>query len=145
MNNIKEMDPLRRENWAELYSAVPDEVDAGVKLAFARIRRREQRRKQIVRAAACAACIALVAGVSVFALTGRQEPDAPDRVAEGVAAAKLISGSDVVFASRDDACFHIPAGCPSAKGNAVELQLVTALEFEKKLCGVCGANVQIAP
>ena len=40
-------------------------------------------------------------------------------------------------------CFHVHGECPEASDTAVQLPLVTALEFEKTLCPVCGVNVQI--
>ena len=142
MNKIREMDPLRREDWANVYSDVPEEVNIGVKLAFARIRRREARRKKIVRIAACAAALALTVGVCSLAL-GRRQTDAPDRVSVPVADARILTGGDIVYASNGDDCFHVHGECPEASETAVQLPLVTALEFEKTLCPVCGVNVQI--
>lgn len=144
-DKIREMDPLRSENWADVYQAVPDEVNVGVKLAFMRIRRREMRRKRMVRALAIAACAVLAVGVAGLSLGGRKTVDTPDRVSTPVQEITLLRQSDTVYTSNGDACFHVYASCPHAKGNAVQLQLVTAMEFEKTLCKTCGANVQLEP
>ena len=144
MNNIRETDPLRSENWAGVYADVPEEVDIGVRLAFARIRRREMRKKQIMRISAVAACALIAVGVCLTTIGGSKTAPVPDNVASPVAESTVISADDTVYAANDDEFFHVHAACPHVKENAVELPLVTALEFEKEICKTCGANVKIA-
>ena len=136
-----EIDALRNEKWSGVYGDVPDSVSAGVQFAFARIRALERRKKIIVRVAACAACMAIVLGAGGAVLGGKG--DSPDRIAAPVAQAKLLSHDSIVHAARADGCFHVYSGCSAAMAEQVEVQLVTALEFEKKLCPVCGVNVQL--
>lgn len=142
-DHIRQMDPLRSENWAGVYQNVPKEVDAAVKLAFVRIRRHEQRKKRMIRTLSLAACTVLAVGVCAVSLRGRTVPDTPDRVAAPVKEITILSLNDTVYSSNDDACFHVYENCSHAGGKTVKLQLVTALEFEKTLCETCGANVQI--
>jgi len=142
-NNIREMDPLRGENWAGVYADVPGEVNAGVQLAFMRIRRHELRKKRAARAVAIAACAVLAVGVCGVSLRGRQTVDQLDNVASPVVEMVTLKQTDTVYSSNDDPFFHVHAACPHAGENAVDLQLVTALEFEKTLCETCGANVRI--
>lgn len=143
MNNIRQMDPLRSENWAGVYADVPEEVEIGVKLAFSRIRRREMLRRRVVRIASVAACAALVVGVCAVSISGRKTVEPPDRVAAPTAGITVLTKNDTVYASNADACFHVHESCPLAGENAVSLPLVTALEFEKTLCETCGVNVRI--
>jgi len=140
-----EYDTLRGENWAGVYADVPEAVDVGVKLAFVRIRRREQRRKNMVRGLAFAACAALAVGVCALVIDGRQTPDVPDNVAALPVEKLVLAQTDTVYASMADAHFHVYADCPHAGETAVALQLMTALEFEKEICGVCGVNAVIEP
>ena len=142
-DNIREMDPLRSENWAGVYADVPEEVSAGVKLAYMRIRRYEMRKKRIMRAAAIAACAVLAVGVCSFSLSGRKTVDPPDYVASPAVETTVLTLSNTVYTSNSDACFHVYASCPHAGERSVDLQLVTALEFQKILCETCGVNVQI--
>lgn len=141
MNQIHEFDTLKNEDWAQVYGSVPEGVNAGVQFAFARIHAREKRRRRVMRALACAACIALVMGTGSLVL--RREADAPDRIASPAAELKVLGEDSVVFAAMADAYFHVHASCKEAMAEQVELQLVTALEFEKELCPVCGANVRL--
>ena len=141
MKRMNELDDLRNEAWSEVYADVPDSVQTGVQFAFMRIRAREKRRRTALRALACAACLALVIGAAGFML-GR-EADAPDRVAAPNVELRTLKSDDIVYAARADACFHVRADCSEAMAEQVELQLITALEFEKKLCPVCGANVAL--
>ena len=142
-NNIREMDPLRSENWAGVYADVPEEVSAGVQLAFMRIRRHELRKKRMMRVVAAAACAVLAVGVCGLTLSGRKTVDPMDNVASPVVETTLLRLTDTVYSSNSDACFHVHAACPHVGENAVDLQLVTALEFEKTLCPTCGVNVKI--
>jgi len=145
MNNIRQMDPLRGENWAGVYADVPKELNEGVQLAFARIRERERRRKRLVRMASIAACALLAVGACALGFRGREGVDSPDHVTTQVAEVTVLKGGDSVYASNGDGCFHVYASCPLAGETAVELPLVTALEFEKTLCATCGVNVRIEP
>jgi hypothetical protein len=142
-NNIREMDPLRRENWAGLYADVPEEVSAGVKLAYMRIRRHEERKRRMVRLLSAAACAAIVLGVCTLTIGSRKTIDPQDRVASPVVETVVLQLNDTVYSSNSDTLFHVHAECPHAGERLVDLQLVTALEFEKTLCTTCGANVQI--
>lgn len=141
MKRMDELDVLKNEKWSEVYADVPDSVQAGVQFAFMRIRAREKKRRTALRALACAACLALVIGAAGFML-GR-EVDAPDRVAAPSVELRTLKSDDTVYAARADACFHVRADCSEAMAEQVELQLITALEFEKKLCPVCGASVTL--
>lgn len=141
MKRTDELDALKREDWSKVYGAVPEGVNAGVQFAFARIHARERRRRVVMRSLALAACLALVIGMG--SLTLFRGADAPDRVAAPAPEAKVLSGDSIVYAARADACFHVHSGCSAAMAEQVELQLVTALEFEKKLCPVCGVNVRL--
>lgn len=142
MNRIDEIDALRDQDWSKVYAEVPDAVNEGVQMAFARIHAYERRRKFTLRALACAACLAVVIGTGSLVLGGK-EAAAPDRVAAPVAEVRVLAPDELVWAAPEDAYFHIYAGCPQAQGEHVELQLVTAREFEKEICRTCGANVQL--
>ena len=142
-DNIREMDPLRSENWAGVYSDVPEEVNAAVHLAYLRIRRHEMRRKRMVRSLAAAACAVIAVGACTAVISGRKGAESPDHVTTPVQEITLLQQEDIVYSSNDDNCFHVYAECPLAKENAVELQLVTALEFDKTICKTCGANAEI--
>lgn len=140
MNRIDEFDALRRENWDSVYADVPSSVEEGVQLAFERIRAHERRRKQTLRLISMAACLCVALGVGAVAL--RSGPaDAPDRVAASVTDVRILARDEAVYASKVDACFHIKPDCGKVQGEAVELRLLTALEFEKGLCPDCGAGV----
>lgn len=142
MNRIEEFDVLRNENWDSVYADVPQSVHEGVQLAFERIHAHERRRKQTFRLISMAACLCIVLGVGAVAL--RSGPaDAPDRVASPVTDIRILTRDEAVYASKTDAYFHIKKNCPAAQGEDVELQLMTALEFEKKLCTACGAGVAL--
>ena len=141
MNRMDEMDALKDQDWSKVCGAVDEGVKAGVQFAFARIHAREKRRRLVMRSLAVAACLALVAGMGSIAL--RRSTDAPDRVAVSAPEAKVLSNDSIVYAARADACFHLHSACSAAMAEQVELQMITALEFEKKLCDVCGVNVQL--
>jgi len=136
----KQKDPLRDLNWASVYSGVPEGFDPAVRTAFQRIRNYERRRKNIIRFAACAAAVAVCAGIGIWQL-GRREI-APDQVDVVLAAPTVIAMDTPVFGTKDDPYFHAYAACPKTIENEVEIQLVTALEFEKTPCPDCCANVQ---
>lgn len=142
MNRIEEFDALRKEDWSGVYRDVPQSVNEGVQLAFARIHAREKRRRQAFRLVSVAACLCVALGMGAVAL--RSGPaDAPDRVAAPVADVRILARDETVYASRADACFHVKPDCSAAQGEIVELQMVTALEFEKGLCPSCGAGVAL--
>lgn len=141
MEHLNELDALKNENWADVYADVPASVHAGVEFAFMRIRARERRRQTAVRFMACAACLTVVIGAAGWML-GR-EMNAPDRVAAPDVELRMLKKDDIVYAARADAYFHVRSDCSGSMAEQVELQLVTALEFEKELCSVCGANVRI--
>jgi len=90
--------------------------------------------------AACAAALAVCAGIGAWQL-GRREI-APDHVDVVLAAPEIIAMDAPVFSTMDDPHLHIDAGCPQMIENEVELQLQTALEFEKTPCPVCCANAE---
>lgn len=141
MNRIDEFDALRSQDWSSVYADVPDCVNEGVQLAFARIRARERRRKTMIRTLACAACLVLVVGAA--ALTLRREPEAPDRVAAPQVQLRTLTMESTVYAAQADPYFHVDSGCSAAMAEQVQLQLVTAMEFEKEICPNCGRNVQL--
>lgn len=132
----------RREDWAQIYSKVPEEVGDGVRIAFARIRARERRRARRMRVLACAACLVLALGAGALALSGARRP--PDRVTPPVADADAPDLGAVVYAAKADPFFHLRPDCPRAERELVQLKLVTALEFEKAPCPDCGARVRLA-
>ena len=140
MSQNKQKDPLRDLNWASVYSDVPEDFDPAVRLAFQRIRVHERRKKNIIRITACAAALAVCAGIGAWQL-GRREI-APDHVDVVLAAPEIIAMDAPVFSTMDDPHLHIDAGCPQMIENEVELQLQTALEFEKTPCPVCCANAE---
>lgn len=139
MDQRNEKDALRGENWAGLYADVPDAVAAGVEASFERIHRRERRGRFALRALACAAGLALVVGAA--GLTLGQKKDTPDRVAAPGASLRVLREDEIVYSARTDECFHLRRDCSRAEADQVALQLITALEFEKKLCPACGADV----
>ena len=133
-------DPLRDLNWASVYSDVPEDFDPAVRIAFQRIRIYERHKKNIIRFAACAAAVAVFAGVGLWQM-GRREI-APDQVNVVLASPTVITLDTPVFSTKDDPCLHVDAACPEAIENEVELPLITALEFEKTPCPGCCVNVQ---
>lgn len=139
MNRMDEFDALRGEDWSKVYRDVPQSVNEGVQLAFARIHARERRRRQTLRFASMAACLCLLAGAGALVL-GRGG-NSTDHVASPSVAAQLLSRDSIVYASLDDACFHVHENCGEILDGAVQLQLVTALEFEKRACPACAANI----
>lgn len=141
MIQMNEFDALRNEDWSNVYGTVPESVNAGVEFAFARIRAREKRRRVALRALACAACFALVVGMASLNL--RRPADAPDRVASPAPELKLLTDESIVYAAMADAYFHVRSDCSGAMAEQVELPLITALEFEKEICPVCGADVRL--
>lgn len=132
-------DPLRNLNWASVYSEVPEDIDPAIRIAFQRIRSHERRKKNIIRFTACAAAVALFAGVGLWQM-GKREI-APDQVNVVLASPTVVTSTSTVFATRNDPYLHVYLSCPKTIENEVELQLVTALEFEKTPCPDCCANV----
>lgn len=141
MSRIDQFDDLRNENWSQVYGDVPDCVNEGVQLAFARIRIHERRRKNAVRTLAMAACFVLVFGAAGLML--RRDPDSTDRVAAPQVELRTLSYDSSVYAAQADPYFHVHERCSGAMAEQVKLQLVTALEFQKEICPSCGANVQL--
>lgn len=140
MNRIEEFDALRKENWDDVFADVPQSVNEGVQLAFERIHAYERRRKQGLRLISIAACLCVVLSVGAVALRGAPAK-APDRVAAPITETRILARDELVHASMGDPCFHVRTDCEKIQGETVELQLMTALEFEKSLCPVCGAGV----
>ena len=141
MNQMDEHDVLQDLDWSGVYADVPESVSAGVQFAFMRIRRREKRRKTFIRALSAAACIALA--LAAGSLAFRPESDAPDLVAAPRVELTVLSPDSRVYAAQADDYFHISSSCRAAMAEQVELQLVTALEFHKEKCAVCGADVRL--
>ena len=133
-------DPLRDLNWASVYSEVPEDFDPAVRIAFQRIRSHERRKKNIIRFTACAAAVAVFAGVGLWQM-GRREVS-PDHVDVVLAAPTVVTLDTSVYSTKDDPYLHMDAACPKTVDNEVELRLVTALEFEKTPCPDCCANAQ---
>lgn len=142
MNRTDEFDALKAMDWSGVYGDVPRSVNDGVQIAFARIRARERRRRQSVRMLSLAACLCIALGAGALVL-GRDKAEAPDRVAAPAAEIRALAKDAIVHASKEDPCFHIRKDCSEIAGEAVELQLMTALEFEKRLCAVCGEDVRL--
>ena len=136
-----ERDELFALDWSKVYANVPGAVDDGVRVAFLRIRERRRKRMRMLRLTACAACLLVMAGAAGLMLRGGQS--APDRVVPLAPEAIQLTGDSEVYASRGDDCFHVRPECPRAEGEPVALKLVTAKEFEKTLCPVCGSGVAI--
>lgn len=143
MKRMNEMDELKQAQWSQVYADVPETVYAGVQFAFARIHARERRRRNMLRAFACAACLACVAVGALLGLNLHAGQDVPDHVATPDVQLRSLAPDDTVYAARADAYFHVRADCGEAMAEQVELQLQTAQEFEKKLCPVCGAQVRL--
>ena len=141
MNQNDDRDALLREDWRGVYGELPDAVRDGVEDAFARIRIRETRRRAARRALACTACLALALGAARILLPRRAQ--VPDRVAQPPAESASLGDGTSVYAAKDDPCFHLDVGCAARRGELVELKLITALEFEKEICPVCGANARL--
>lgn len=139
MKRINETDVLREEKWSDVYRKVPESVNEGVLLAFERIRIRERRRRWTLRAVSLAACLCLVMGAGALVLGGRR--DGVDHVTAPAAQVRVLTENTIVYASMEDEYFHVYKACSEICGEPVELPLITALEFEKRLCPVCGANV----
>lgn len=139
MNRMDEHDVLKDLDWSKVYSDVPESVSAGVQFAFLRIRARQKKRKIILRAAALAACLCLA--VLAGGMMIQREGDAPDLVAAPRVELRTLSMDDRVYAAQADDYFHIHASCAAAMAEQVDVQLVTALEFGKAKCPICGANV----
>jgi len=141
MSRIDEFDALRNEDWSRVYADVPHCVNEGVQLAFARIRARERRRRATARTLAFAACFVLVFGAAGLML--RRDPDTTDRVAAPQVELRSLNYDSIVYAAQADPYFHINSRCSAAMAEQVKLQLVTALEFQKEICSICGGNVQL--
>ena len=141
MNRMDEFDALKNEDWSNVYGAVPESVNIGVQFAFSRIHAREKRRRQTMRFMALAACLALVIGMG--SIVFRREADAPDRIASPEVELRVLAPDSIVHAAMADAYFHIQSNCSGAMAEQVELPLITALEFEKEICPICGANVRL--
>lgn len=139
MNRMDEHDVLKDLDWSKVYSDVPESVSAGVQFAFLRIRARQKKRRIILRAAALAACLCLA--VLAGGMMIQREGDAPDLVAAPRVELRTLSMDDRVYAAQADDYFHIHASCAAAMAEQVDVQLVTALEFGKAKCPICGANV----
>lgn len=139
MKRINDTDVLRNEKWSEVYRETPESVNEGVLLAFERIHIWERRRRWALRTISLAACLCLVMGVGALMLGGRRE--GVDHVTEPAVQARVLTENAIVYASMEDEYFHVYKACSEQCGEAVELPLITALEFEKRLCPVCGANV----
>ena len=73
----------------------------------------------------------------------KRESDAPDLVAAPRVELTVLAPDSRVYAARADDYFHINPACRAAMAEQVELQLVTALEFHKEKCPVCGAGVRL--
>ena len=134
-----ERDELLTLDWSKVYANVPDAVDDGVRVAFLRIRERRRRRARTLRLTACAACLLVLVGAAAMALRGGES--APDRVVPLAPESIRLNDDSEVYASRDDARYHVRPECPQAGDEVVSLKLITAKEFEKTLCPVCGGNV----
>lgn len=143
MKRMNDGDALKNAGWTEAYADVPENVQLGVQQAFLQIRVRERRRRNALRGLACAACFACVAVGALLGLNLHAGQDVPDHVAEPAVQLRSLAPDDIVYAARADACFHVRSDCSEAMAEQVELQLQTALEFEKTLCPVCGAYVQL--
>ena len=134
-----ERDELFALDWSKVYANVPGAVDDGVRIAFMRIRESRRRRLRTLRIAACAACAVIAVGAAALLLRGGGS--APDRVVPLAPEAVTLTDDSVVYASREDAHFHLKADCARAEGETVALKYVTAREFEKTACSACGASI----
>lgn len=125
---------IENENWQAVYSDIPDCVQFAAYSALRRIQLRKKRRRKFAAIGAAAACLAVTAAVLFAKL------DVPDRTAVTAKPVIVLTAESVVFASEDDPLFHIDRSCSD---HSVELPLITALEFDKTLCPVCGARAVI--
>ena len=134
-------DVLRELDWSKVYADVPGTVRDAAYIARLRIRERERRRRRNLRAAACAACLTVVVGAAALLLRGGAAT--PDRVVPLAPDAIHMSADTEVYASREDAHYHLRPDCARIEGETVVLKLVTALEFEKIPCPACGSNAVV--
>lgn len=144
MKQTDDRDALRERDWKGVWARTPDCVTDGMHAAFDRIHARELRRRQVRKIALCAACVVLALGMAAYGVRARMN-DRLDHVAQPQIEALVLTQDSEVFAANADPCFHIRADCPKAGDGCVALKLISALEFEKTLCPVCGANAVIAP
>lgn len=143
MKQTDNRDALRSCDWQRVWEKTPECVTDGMHAAFDRIHAREVRRRRARRIALCAACAALALGITAYGVRTRLS-NRLDHVAQPEIEALVLTQDSEVFAANADPCFHLHADCPQADENCVALKLVSALEFGKTLCPVCGANVVIA-
>lgn len=128
---------IENQDWQSLYADVPDCVRFAADSALHAIRTRKKQRSGLAAIAAIAACLAITAVVLLI------RPDAlPDHTAVESKPAIVLTAQSIVFASKDDPYFHIDRSCAE---HSVELPLITALEFDKTLCPVCGERAAINP
>lgn len=133
-------DSLRDFNWSAVYGDMPQDFEPAVRIALHRVYLHERRRKTALRLCACAAVIAIMLGFGALQL-GRRSL-APDQSNIVLAAPTIVASDTLVFATKDDPYLHLDASCPQTIENEVEIQLITAIEFEKIPCPECCANAQ---
>lgn len=152
MKLMNEEDLLRRENWAEVYSNMPDCVEEGMHMAFDRIRARRVQHRKWRSVAVCAACALVALGIGAWALQPGE--DVPDRIEEAHILApvttapvavdeRILTYESIVYAGKEDVVFHVAENCSMANGDLVELPLITAQEFGKDACEQCCAGIKI--
>ena len=139
----KNKDKFSQMNWQDVYARTPEAVQEGVEKAFRRIHLRQRRRRYVLRGMAVAAVLVFAAGAAL--VTWGREPKRQDRMAAPSVAPEALGADSTVYAAMEDHCFHCMRDCPQARGELVAVQLVTALEFDKRPCGVCAAGVELPP
>ena len=127
---------IENQDWQSLYADIPDCVHIAADSALHSIRARKKRRTGPAAIAAAAACLVVTAAALLTNLNA-----APDQTAVESKPIIVLTAQSIVFASKDDPYFHIDRSCSE---HSVELPLVTALEFEKTLCPVCGERAAIS-
>ncbi|MDO4371927.1 MAG: hypothetical protein Q4D43_11415 [Clostridia bacterium] len=127
---------IENQDWQNLYADIPDCVHIAADSALNRIHARKRRRTGFAAIAAAAACLAITAAVLLT-----QPNAAPDQTAVESKPVIVLTAQSIVFASKDDPYFHIDRSCAE---HSVELPLITALEFEKTLCPICGERAAIS-
>lgn len=127
---------IENQDWQKLYADIPDCVHIAADDALSRIHARKKRQSTLAAVAAVAACIAVTAAVLLTRLNA-----APDQTVVESKPVIVLTAQSIVFTSKDDPYFHIDRSCAE---HSVELPLITALEFEKTLCPVCGERAAIS-
>ena len=139
MNDMRESeDRLRRLDFDSIFPETPESVHEAVVRAGVQIRRRQRARAARLRLALAAAAV-LVVAAGVAAALWRLAPQRSDNVTAAPVEAEYENSTlTEVYSTKEDPCYHRDPSCPEIIGDAVALPLITAREFDKQPCRVCG-------